>query len=183
MSDKPVQKESSSFAIAGLAAAAFGFYAGMMILVPLAATFAIGWLYGKYAAAEKQIWKVAIAVQGGHVIWFIVGLVSIGVLDAHALDPIVLIAGICWIYFRPGIAPVASLCVIQLLATAYNICLVIGTEFGSSANKVLLVHIAFRLVAVGAMGYALYMHKKAASNKAPLPNHSLKADGPDGPRL
>lgn len=166
MSDMPEKKESSASAVAGLAAVMFGLYAGSMLLIPLLSAFVIGALYAKFSAAEKQFWQVSIAVQGGHAIWFIVGLASLGVLDANAADPLVLIAGVAWLYFRPGFWPVAVLGILQLLGAAYNTSLVLGTEIGSAENKALLVHIVFRLIAVGAMAYALFLYKKRPGNVA-----------------
>jgi len=127
-----------------------------MILIPLGSALIIGFFYTKYAPAEKQIWKVAIAVLVGQAVWFISGLVVLRIFDANALDPIALIVGANWLYFRPGITSVAFLGIIQAVSMVVNISDVIVTEIGSTENKASLVH----MVSVGAMGYALFSLKK-----------------------
>lgn len=146
-----------------------GRYGGMYLLIPLAGAAAAFYGLKKLAPESKAHWSGAISIQVGHAIWFIVGLVAVGRLDGNALDPIVLLLGVCWLFAKPGVAPVLLLSVVQIGALAYNLHLFLDAGLGTNTNKALFVHIVFRALALGLMAFALYKSRKPLGVPVGLP--------------
>lgn len=157
----------TSTKVASIAAAiggwAVGMYSGVNLLVPLVAT-AVVWLVGRNVFSEhKQIALPAFCVQAGHLIWFVVGIVISRQLASPMLIDIAwLTIGLAWLWFRPGKTALYVLIIYQLLALPYNLLQFSQTDFGTTANKALLVHVIWRCIALFYMARMFYRLGKPA---------------------
>jgi hypothetical protein len=147
--------------VASIAAAiggwAVGMYSGVNLLVPLVAT-AVVWLVGRNVFSErKQIALPAFCVQAGHLIWFVVGMAMSRQLASPMLIDIAWLAiGLAWLWLRPGKAALYVLIIYQLLALPYNVLQFSQADFGTNANKALLVHVVWRCIALFYMARMFY---------------------------
>ena len=151
----------TSTKIASVAAAiggwAAGMYAGFNLLPPLVATTVV-WLAGrKLFSASKQIMLPAFCVQAGHLVWFVLMMaMSRQLASPNLIDVVWLAIGLAWLALRPGKAALCVLAVYQLLALPYNVLQFTQADFGTPANKVLLVHIIWRCLALFYMARMFY---------------------------
>ncbi|MDP3028568.1 MAG: hypothetical protein Q8O04_03570 [Deltaproteobacteria bacterium] len=159
-----------------------GRYSGISMLIPIIGASVVWVILRKVAPRAKQVWVPAIAVQAGHASWMIFGFLLLRELNANIADPIFLVGGLVWLYMRPRIGPLVLLGVFQAWGIAYNGYIFQSVEVSSPEHKALLVHIIFRVIALGAMAHAFYASRREARLSDSPPNLSLKADGPDGPR-
>ncbi|HKT30425.1 hypothetical protein [Dyella sp.] len=143
--------------VAAIGGWAVGMYSGVNLLVPLVAT-AVVWLVGRNVFSErKQIALPAFCVQAGHLMWFVVGAVMSRQLASPALIDIVWLAiGLTWLWLRPGKTALYVLIIYQLLALPYNVLQFSQADFGTTANKVLLVHVIWRCIALFYMARMFY---------------------------
>ncbi|GGA30425.1 hypothetical protein [Dyella nitratireducens] len=145
---------------------AVGMYAGFNVLVPLVAT-AVVWLAGRHLFSEpKQIMLPAFCVQAGHLVWFVVvAAASRELMNPHLIDIVWLSIGLAWLWLRPGKSALYVLMVYQLLALPYNLLQFSQADFGTTANKVLLVHVIWRCIALFYMARMFYrLGKPVQSN-------------------
>jgi hypothetical protein len=156
----------SSTKIASVVAAiggwAVGMYAGFNLLAPLVATTVV-WLAGKKLLGKpKQIMLPAFCVQAGHLAWFVVGMViSHQLLGPSLVDVVWLSIGLAWLAIRPSKAALCVLTAYQLFALPYNLLQFSHAEFGTLANKALLVHIIWHCLALFYMARMYYRMGKA----------------------
>lgn len=154
---------SFAAAIGGWAA---GMYAGFNLLPPLVATTVV-WLVGrKLLDASKQAILPAFCVQAGHLVWFVViMLMGRQLASLELVDVAWLAIGLTWLWLRPGKAALCVLAVYQLLALPYDVVQFSQAEFGTAANKVLLVHIIWRCLALFYMARMFYRMGKPDESK------------------
>jgi hypothetical protein len=152
--------------VASIGGWAVGMYSGVSLLVPLIAT-AVVWLVGRNVFSEsKQIALPAFCVQAGHLIWFVVGVVMSRQLASPALIDIVWLAiGLAWLGLRPGKVALYVLIIYQLLALPYNVLQFSQTDFGTTANKALLVHVIWHCIALFYMARMFYRLGKPVQEK------------------
>lgn len=125
-----------------------GAYSGRHLLIPLAATAAL-WSAGtRVLPASRRPMLPAAAVQTGHALWLAVGLVGSGVLDVNALDVVILVAGVAWLLWRPGLAPIVLLTGYQCLGLAINGALFLRADLGTVLHRALLIHLVWRVMAL-----------------------------------
>lgn len=77
-----------------------------------------------------------------------VGGIFAGAWSQVGLDILLLVAGLVWLWARPGLGPVILLGLYQLAAGAFNIVMLLGAEVASVQHKALVAHLAFRVAAV-----------------------------------
>jgi hypothetical protein len=137
-------------------------YCGSAIMVPGVALFLLWLLFAKTPLRPK-FFAGAISVTGAHVIWFIVGSVVAGVRSAAALDIVVLLLGLIWLWVRPSLGAALFLGVVQLSSLVVNAISLNSVDLGSSAHRALTAHCVFRLVAVTCLvaGYIRMRRAKA----------------------
>jgi len=135
--------------VAAIGGWAIGMYAGFNLLLPLVST-AVIWLAGKWLfGALRQEILPPFCVQGGHLVWFVFGMVmSRQYLSPSLIDVIWLAVGLTWLWLQPGKLALCFLAVYQLLSLPYNVLHFTQTDFGSVANKALAVHILWRCLAL-----------------------------------
>ncbi len=112
-----------------------------------------GYFGARYVAGPRQRPMVpAFAVQTGHYLWILLGyaLASSGAASpALAIaEVLVMMAGLAWLLWRPGLPPVLLLTVVQVLGLATN-----GISFVAldAQRGPLFVHVALRLVALATL--------------------------------
>lgn len=166
---------SSSTKVASIVAViggwALGIYTGFNLLVPLVAT-AFAWLAGRRLFGKKKQMLVApFCVQAGHLVWIVVGtLMTRELLGLNLIQIACLASGLVWLCVRPGKAPLCMLAVYQLLALPYNVLQFSATDLGSVSNKVLLVHIVWRCLALFYMARLYYRMSRPDPGKQAKPS-------------
>jgi len=147
--------------------AGVGSYSGINLLIPLGITAAAWWAGKRILNSAKLPYLPALAVQTGHLVWLSFGLAFLGVLNLNIIDVVVLVIGIAWLGFRPGLGPVIFLTVFQVLAFGVNVISFIDAAVGSNGHKALVVHMIWRALALFFMWRAYVQAKKVASPETP----------------
>jgi hypothetical protein len=153
-SAKAMKSEWSALGVAAaLGGAALGTYAGIHLLIPLAAAGAAMWIMRKLFSARPTHVLAAASVQAGHVAWFGFAAMVGGreILHVVWLDIALMTAGVAWLVVRPGIWPIALLGAWQIFGIALNVAAWAEAPIGTGAHKALVVHLVLRLVASGLM--------------------------------
>jgi hypothetical protein len=131
-----------------------GQYAGLNLLIPMAAGFAFWRFAAKHSRGPAEA-GMAAAVQAGHLGWYATGaLFATPVPSALLLEMAFLAAAIAWLVKRPGLAAFAIIGGLQALSAAANAVAFAGAAFGSPDHRALLVHVILRLAAVGLLAMA-----------------------------
>jgi hypothetical protein len=144
-------EKSPLSAVWGLLGAAGGWalsqYCGPALWIPGLATLILIITFKKSPIHPNQF-VAAIAVTGAHIVWFIFGSAITGQWSATIIDIIVLLAGITWLWIRPGIAPALFLGIIQIFSLAINILLLSSAPIGTQIHKALTAHCVFRILSI-----------------------------------
>ena len=130
------------------------------------------WLLFIKTPLRPKFFLGAIAMTGGHVIWFLVTSLMAQNWALTALDIVILSGGIVWLWLRPGLAPALFLGLVQLASLAYNVYLLSSNPVGSLPHKALTVHCIWRLIALLCLvtGYlTLRRERNAVASPPPLP--------------
>ena len=151
--------------VAAVVGWAVGIYVGFDLLVPLVAT-AIVWLVSrKLLGKPKQAIVAPFCVQAGHLVWFVVlTAMSREVVNPNLIDIAWLTIGLTWLWLKPSKLALCVLAVYQLLTLPYNLLQFSETDFGSAANKMLLVHVVWRMLALFYMGRLYYRMSRPKKN-------------------
>jgi hypothetical protein len=148
----PKQKPKSFGAQIGLIVgsvfgALIGRYCGISLLVPFAMAVGMLLLLNKIPSSPK-VFRLAWSVQAAHALWMCIGGAVTGLWSKVAIDIIILVAGLAWLWVRPGLGPVILLGVYQLAAGVSNVISLIGAQIASEQHKALAAHLFLRLAAV-----------------------------------
>ena len=127
---------------------AVGRYSGLNLLIPLLFTGVAWWLATKFLPEHNKLIAPAFAVQCGHAVWMALGLVSLGAINENAFDIVLVAGGLAWLVAKPGAGPLYLLGGYQLVALLINGYLLYDAEVGGAAHKALLVHVAWRVLAL-----------------------------------
>ncbi len=130
---------------------AVGTYSGINLLLPLAAALLCGWLAYKWVKPEAKSMVPAFAVQAGHGLWMLLGVIVVGVFNPTLLDVVILAAGLTWLLARPGLGPVVLLGAYQCISFVINLQAFLAADVGSDIHRALLVHLIFRALGVALM--------------------------------
>jgi hypothetical protein len=122
-------------------------YSGMYLWIPGAATVLLILLFAK-SPIRPKFFGGAIAVTGGHIVWFFLAAYLGNLWKIAGLDIVALSAGIAWLWVLPGLYPVIFLGSVQLISLAINAVSFVSAPFGSDANRALTIHCVFRLFAI-----------------------------------
>ncbi|WP_233840313.1 hypothetical protein [Dyella sp. 2HG41-7] len=143
---------------------AVGMYTGVILLWPLIATAAV-WAAGKMLFGEaRQAILPSFCVQAGHFAWFVIGMLLTGQYLSPALfDATWLAIGLVWLWMKPGKAALCFLGVYQLISLPYDALRFSEAAWGTAANKALLVHIIWHVLAVFYMAWLYYRMTKPPS--------------------
>lgn len=130
-----------------------GQYAGLNLLIPMAAGFAF-WRFARHSRGPAEA-GMAAAVQAGHLGWYAAGaLLGTSVPAALFLEMALLAAAIAWLVKRPSLAAFAIIGGLQGLSAAANALAFAGATFGSPDHRALLMHLILRLATVGLLAMA-----------------------------
>lgn len=160
---------STSAKLAGVVAAvagwAIGMYAGFNLLLPLLATTAV-WLIVKKAFPGRAIILPSFSVQAGHLAWFLAEMwVTRDFFGLGLIDVAWYAAGLVWLWTRSSKASLYFLGAYQVLSLPYNLLLFSQADWGSTANKALLVHIVWRCLALFYMARMYYQISQPMADK------------------
>jgi len=161
---KPAHPLASVGGIAGAAGGwALSQYCGASVWIPGAAAILLLLLFTKTPVRPK-LFVGAIATTGAHIIWFIVGSAIIGAWAATALDIIVLLVGVIWLWLRPGLAAVVFLGLVQVASLAINVFSLTAATYGDAAHRALTAHCVFRIIAITCLivGYIRLRRERSA---------------------
>jgi hypothetical protein len=172
--DDPMKNTLTNIAkvVAGVVAAVFGFalatQLGANFMIP-ALGAAIVWVVAwKTAAPGFRPMIPAFAVQAGHGLWMLFGLVYLQRLDVTIIDLLILAGGLGWLWLRPGWPSVVFLTVFQLVALGVNLYFFEAVPEGSLEERALAVHILLRIVAVALLIRGIRLLRQNSSTD-PLP--------------
>ncbi len=145
-------KESAPGLAGALIGAAIAQYFGLHLLIPVGAAVVVWAIASRASPGRSRPFLAAIAVQGGHVIWFLVGLFAPGGLPASLWIEVGLMTGsLIWLFVRPGFGPVVLLTLWQAFALLVNVQAFVEAVVGTSAHAALLAHVILRVMAIGLM--------------------------------
>lgn len=131
-----------------------GQYAGLNLLIPMAAGFAFWRVALRHSRGPAEA-GIAAAVQAGYLGWYAVGaLLATPVPAALLLEMGLLAAAIVWLVRRPSLAAFAIIGGLQGLSAAANAFAFAGAAFGTPDHRGLLVHLILRLATVGLLAMA-----------------------------
>ncbi len=170
------QPMSPAAALGGIAGAAGGWafssYTGPSLWIPAIAAGLLALFFAK-TPIKPPHFRGAIAVTGGHVVWFIAAAVVTGGWALIGPDIAALSLAIALLWARPSLATALILGLIQLGSLGYNVYLISGAAFGSPDHRALAVHVLFRVLALVALvvGYKGLRGGASASDVAPA-SHS-----------
>lgn len=132
-----------------------GLYAGIVALVPLLAALVCTYVAQRFLGADRRFMVPALAVQAGHLVWFLAGVLFTGAADKSVLlDVAALTVGLLWLIAAPGFAPIVALAIFQAFATWVNAEALLAAPWASIHHKALLVHLALRFLALTFLGHA-----------------------------
>jgi hypothetical protein len=143
----------------------FSQYCGASMWIPGATCVLLLVLFTKTRFKPKWFMG-AIAVTGGHIVWFSVGAYFGAGFLGVGLDILFLTAGVAWLCIRPGLAAAIYLGVIQSLSLLLNTISLLDAPFAGAAHRALTAHVVFRVIAIACLvvGYLNMKKKRAEQN-------------------
>ena len=147
---------------------ALGIELGAHFLIPAVGAAMVWGVAWKTAALGFRPMIPAFAIQGGHGLWMLFGVVYMQRFDLNILDLLILFGGLGWLWLRPGWPPVVFLTVFQLVALGVNLYLFEAVLDGSFEQSALAVHILLRIVAIALLICGIRLLRKNSSAD-PLP--------------
>lgn len=143
---------------------AFGYYTGIMFIIPAALAFLCGWIAYKFIKSplSKNIIP-AFVVQMGQALGML--LVVLAGYSALLFEPLLFIAVLLWMLLRPNLFNIILLIFYHLLGLIDNIPKFFSFPIGTPENKGILVHIIFRATGVFLMFWGLREVRKQKSLK------------------
>jgi hypothetical protein len=141
-----------------------GSHAGINLLLPAVVAAIVFWVALKTAPLSFQPMALAFAVQAGQVLWMIAGLIYLQRVDVSAVDVLIILAGLGWLLFRPGLPPVIFLTLFQLVALGINLYSFDAVPEDSPEEKALAAHILLRILSIVLMIGGLRLLRKSPEN-------------------
>lgn len=145
--------------IGGLIGALFGVAIIRYIFAPVILVLWSFCVMNRLVKNKNEYIKRSIAIQVGHVLWFIIGVILYYFMSAVFYSRIfidigIMLVGVIWLYFKPGLAAILFLTLYQIIALYNN-----GESFVNAINAVnlnaagsiifpLLAHIVLRITAI-----------------------------------
>jgi hypothetical protein len=167
-----VESLKKKFTPAGVLGAVLGFafsrYAGANVLVPVVGALLIGWVLTKRASGPHPM-AAAIAVQGGHFLWMLIGALFGGAAPAFVVETALFAGGVAWLFLQPRLPAILVLGTYQVIALVVNFTTMRAVPLDSSEARALSVHIALRAIGVVAMVWGLRVARQASSVAAEPP--------------
>ena len=156
MDDQQGQKAGGvANAVGGAIGVAVGLYAGVQVLFALVGALVVAGVASLFLDERRKPMLRAVAVQGGHTLWMVVGFVMLGMFDWRAADVMLMGVLVVWLAAWPGRASVVCLTLLQAFGFVVNLWAFMQADAASLPHKALLVHLALRAFGVAAMWVAL----------------------------
>lgn len=159
--DNPKRKVTPGGIVGVVLGVAFSRYAGTNVLVPIVGALLIAWVIKK-VKHERYPMVSAVAVQGGHCLWMAVAALFGVAGPAFVIETAIFAGAVGWLYLQPRLLAVVVLGAYQAIALVGNLSLMRGLPLDSSDAKALSVHVALRVIGIGAMAWALRASTKGA---------------------
>jgi hypothetical protein len=160
-----VESPKKKFTPAGVLGAVLGFafsrYAGANVLIPVVGALLIGWVLTKRANGPHPM-AAAVAAQGGHFLWMLIGALFGGAAPAFVVETALFAVGVAWLFLQPRLPAVLVLGTYQVVALVVNFTTMRAVPLDSSEARALSVHIAFRAIGIVAMVWGLRAARQAA---------------------
>jgi hypothetical protein len=149
---------------------ALGLYCGAMVVIPLTGSLVIMLLIQRLPFKSVKPFGTAVAIIFGHLIWMIFGVLysTVG-FAALSFDLLAMLAGLIWLFFRPGLGPVILLSVYEIVSLIVNINVIRQYEIGSVGHKALTAHIAIRAFVLITLISGYVRFRKEQTAPAALP--------------
>jgi hypothetical protein len=141
----PAKQMSPANLLGGALGAVVGYYAGIMLVIPLVATAIVFFIIKKITASRLEPFKLAIAALLGHSIWMSLALFTGPGAILMILPDFLLIAiGLIWLFARPGRGVVWYFTIFEAVSAVINIVNILGQPFNTSPHKALVAHLCMR---------------------------------------
>ena len=164
----PGKQMSPANLLGGVVGAIVGYYAGIMLIIPLVATAIVFFIIKKIAAPRLEAFKLAIAALLGHSIWMSFALfVGPSAILMILPDLILIVIGLIWLFVRPDRSVVWYFTIFEAVSALINIFNLVGQSFNTSSHKALVAHLCMRAFIITAFWLALRKPKPATP--PPLP--------------
>jgi hypothetical protein len=163
--------------IGGIGGVALGSYVGVNMLIPFASAAFLWWLLNRSMQGPARAFVSASAIQGGHTIWMLLGVLSVGTGGYELFDVVLVAGGLAWLLVAPGPGPVFVLALYQAVALLINLNGLVGLQVGTFVHRAVVMHVALR---VSALAY-LFIGYRALNQPAPgtpVVAHSLAGTSP-----
>ena len=138
-------------------------YCWASLLIPGVATVLLLIVLTKTGFGPKYF-RGAISVTAGHLVWFVVAAVILGLWAPVILDIVALTVGIIWLCLRPGLIAAIFLGAVQLVSLGVNLAALASAPVGGPEHRALIVHCLLRAIALVCLGvgyYQLRQHRNA----------------------
>lgn len=126
-----------------------GAYAGVSMLIPVVGGILWFRLVPLVVRQRDTTRASALAVQGGLLLWLLVGAYLMRTLQPVALDVGVLAVGIAWWSWRPSVIPAVGLLLFHAYVLVLNIQRLSTARFDEAAHRALVVHAVIHLLVIG----------------------------------
>ena len=165
---KPAKPIATVGAVVGIILGfAFSKYCGSAAWLPLFTGIVLMLLFTKTPVGPKHF-ILAIGATATHVIWFVVGALTLGVWGNVVLDIALLLIGVLWLWLMPGLAGTVYLGVLQLVFLGINVYMLSQATYGEEAHRALTAHSVLRVIAIIGVvsGYKKFVLDRAANAPA-----------------
>jgi len=169
-------KQIAAAAAAALAFAALSAYFGLLVVfIPAVCIIAAWWLIGNFRDTKHSPMYPALTLIGGHILWFIVGIISVLALtgnpDAIQLDAsgtvidALITAGLfAWLLFKPGKVSGTANVLGAIFFLIANISALSEIQEPIIVNGIIL-HCIFYAATLAALGYGIFKLRKPAPER------------------
>lgn len=173
--DPPSRTKQIAAAVAAAAAfAALSAYFGLLVVfIPTVCIIAAWWLIGNFRDTKHSPMYPALTLIGGHILWFIVGIISVLALTGNpeaiqldasgtVIDALITAGLFAWLLLKPGkVSGIANVlgAVFFLIA---NISALSEISEPIIVNGIIL-HCIFYAATLAALGYGIFKLRKPAS--------------------
>ena len=152
----PVQQLGA--AIGGVAGFAVGWYAGMNLLIPVAAGVVALFVLKAAAPRRTEAMQPAAAVLVGHLTWIAIGVLIVrppGGLGLVTIEIALMAIGAVWLIVAPSWAAVAAIATLEVVGIGVNLLALSSLAFGTLMHKAIVTHLGLRVLTIVLMVAAM----------------------------
>lgn len=173
---RPEPVSQTKLIVAGVAAlvvfAALGAYFGLLVVfIPAVCIIAAWWLIGNFRDTKRSPMYPALSLIGGHILWFIVGIISVLSLSGSpetmqlnatgtVIDALLTAALFSWLLFKPGRVSAIANVLGGIFFLIANLSALAEIHETIVVNGIIL-HCIFYAATLAALGYGLLKLRKS----------------------